>query len=156
MGVIESNKEENRTGKERQDAAEGIRAVEELIKIYPTLFGGEDKPYFDQAIKKLCSAGTEGSTALAELILELQACRSKAILIALHVAKNIERSEILTNAVKAALAAAKDNLIVLPPPARRFLSDLIGPRGVAWEDRIACLIKERSEEILEKSGETAY
>lgn len=160
LKMSKSNKEKNKAkkeaklSKEGQEAAEGIKAVEELIEIYPSLFGGEDEPYFDRAIEKLCSAGTEGSNALAQLILELLACRSKAILIALHVANYVERSEELVNAVKTALTEARDNLIVPPPLVQKFLSDLAGPSGIALEDRIASLIKERSEEILQKFGET--
>ena len=108
------------------NASKGIQTLMELFTTRGILYPSE---YVRRATKELKKEGTSGSKALADLINELLACRSKDIKSALIVAQEVPAVPKLIKAVHAVASAPETAIAPIDCPCT---SEIMGEGKVGW------------------------
>jgi len=123
----------------------GIQTLEELCRINYSIFDTQN--WIDRAVEELKPYSEDGSRALAKLIKELLNCRSPEIPCVLMVAKQLESTPELIEAVRSITIASS---LVIQPAYSRFAPEIIGGGKIGWTDGTASHIKNYASAVLEK------
>lgn len=128
----------------KDQESKGIQTLVELCTPNSGILFPDE--YIDQAIKDFMKEGISGSRALADLINELLACRSKGIKYALVVAQEVAAVPELIEAVRSVASAAETTDA---PTYCRFTPEIVGIGKVGWTTGTYYDIKELARDTLD-------
>jgi hypothetical protein len=129
---------------QERGTVEGMQILEELVKGKGILYEGE---YVERAVEALDPEGPGGSRKVAALIQDLMANRSPKLLVVLDVAKELEPTQELLDAILE-LKGAKE--LAPMPDNVKFTPEIVGEGKVGWTSGTAGDIRRKTVVVLEK------
>ncbi|NIM15530.1 MAG: hypothetical protein GTO45_26420 [Candidatus Aminicenantes bacterium] len=107
------------------------QGIRNLMRCYRReVYGSEMRQLLTEAVEQLQEEGAVGSRALAELIRDLLNCRSREIVSALSIAKDLEPTSELISAVRAVESASQ----IIQGTRGSFDPEIVGENQIGWTD----------------------